>query len=48
MLGHLGEEDAAAGIMKAIDKSTGEGILPSDLGGNYMTDEIASAIIKNL
>jgi tartrate dehydrogenase/decarboxylase/D-malate dehydrogenase len=48
MLGHLGEEDAAAGIMKAIDKSTTEGILPSDLGGNYKTDEIASAIIKNL
>lgn len=48
MLGHLGEEDAAAGILKAIDQTTTEGILPSDLGGNYMTDEIASAIIKNL
>ncbi|MBN2632288.1 MAG: hypothetical protein JXR66_01950 [Bacteroidales bacterium] len=48
MIAHLGEADAAAGIIAAADKSTSQGFLPADLGGNYSTDEITSAVIKNL
>lgn len=48
MLEHLGEKDAAAGVIKAMDISATKGILSADLGGNYKTDEIASAVIKNL
>jgi len=48
MLEHLGESEAAALVMNAMDKSALDGILPVDLGGNYSTDEIAGSVIKNL
>ncbi len=48
MLEHLGENEAATAIMKAMDKATQQGILPVDLGGKAKTREIAQAIIQNL
>jgi len=48
MLEHLGENESAVKLMIALDKSTSGGILPVDLGGNYSTDEITNAVIKNL
>jgi tartrate dehydrogenase/decarboxylase/D-malate dehydrogenase len=48
MLEHLGEKNASETLLKAMDKSTLNGILPVDLGGNYSTDEIASEVIRNL
>ncbi|MFD1316386.1 isocitrate/isopropylmalate dehydrogenase family protein [Namhaeicola litoreus] len=48
MLEHLGETVAAEKIMTAIDKSTQQGVLTRDLGGNAGTLEVAAAVIKNL
>ncbi|SHI31054.1 tartrate dehydrogenase [Algibacter luteus] len=48
MLEHLGEIEAANNIMDAIDKSTQQGVLTKDLGGNAGTKEVADAVIKNL
>lgn len=48
MLEHLGETEAAQNIMDAIDKSTSEGVLTIDLGGNAKTSDVADAVIKNL
>ena len=48
MLEHLGETEAANGIMAAIDKSTSQGVLTVDLGGTASTVDVANAIIANL
>ena len=48
MLEHLGETEAAAAIMTAIDKTTSAGVLTVDLKGTASTSEIADAVIKNL
>jgi len=48
MLEHLGEIEAATAIMKAIDKSTEQGVLTVDLKGSASTSEVADAVIKNL
>lgn len=48
MLEHLNEKRAAQNIMEAIDKTTKNGILTSDLGGKYKTNEIADNIINYL
>ena len=48
MLEHLGEKEAADDIMKAVDKSTSEGVLTVDLGGTAKTSDVADAVIKNL
>lgn len=48
MLEHLGEIEAANNIMAAIDKSTIQGVLTVDLGGNSSTKDVADAIIANL
>lgn len=48
MLDHLGETPGAKQIMNAIDKTTSEGILTVDLGGNARTNDIADAIITRL
>jgi len=46
MLEHLGNR-SRAGVVKAMDRSTLDGILPVDLGGNYSTDGIAESVIRN-
>ncbi len=48
MLEHLGETEASANIMKAMDQATGNGYLSVDLGGKYGCEEIAQAVIKYL
>ncbi|WP_298346126.1 isocitrate/isopropylmalate family dehydrogenase [uncultured Algibacter sp.] len=48
MLEHLGEVEAANNIMKAIDKSTSNGVLTVDLGGNASTSDVADSVIANL
>ena len=48
MLEHLGEAEAAAQIVKAIELTLQQGVLPVDLGGSAKTIEIATAVIKNL
>ncbi len=48
MLEHLGEVDAANAIMAAIDKTTSQGVLTVDLGGNAKTKDVADAVIANL
>lgn len=48
MMEHLGEHEAAAGIMAATDRTTMAGVLSVDLGGVASTDEIAKTVIANL
>jgi tartrate dehydrogenase/decarboxylase/D-malate dehydrogenase len=48
MLEHLGEQQAADDIVKAIETTVAAGMLPVDLGGSAGTDEIADSVIKNL
>lgn len=48
MLEHLGENDAAENIMKAIDAATSDGFLTAELGGNSSTTAIAQAVIDRL
>jgi len=49
MLDHLGESEGADLIVRAIEKTTREGlILTRDLGGEASTKEATQAIIKNL
>ena len=47
MLEHLGEEAAAANLMKAIEAVTAEGrTLPADLGGNAGTARVTEAVCE--
>jgi tartrate dehydrogenase/decarboxylase/D-malate dehydrogenase len=48
MLEHLGENEAARQLMNSIDKTTSDGILTPDLGGNETTDSVAQAVVKRL
>lgn len=48
MLEHLGEEAAAADLMKAIHKMTSSGLRTRDLGGSASTQEITQATIDAL
>ena len=48
MLDHLGENSAAAQIVKAVEAIIEQGILPVDLGGSAGTKEISDAIVKKL
>jgi len=48
MLDHLGEAKAAARLMKAIEKTTGKGVLTPDLGGKAKTKEVTRAVIDAL
>ena len=48
MLEHLGQQEAAQTIVRAIEKTVAQGVLPVDLGGSGGTVEITNAIVKNL
>jgi len=48
MLDHLGESKAAADIVRAIEATIQQGVLPADLGGSAKTAEVAQAVIRNL
>ncbi|MBO1076878.1 tartrate dehydrogenase [Roseomonas marmotae] len=44
MLEHLGEPEAAARLMRAVERVTGAGILTPDLGGKATTKEVTEAV----
>ena len=49
MLGHLGYDEAARAIEKAIEMVTGDqGIKTPDLGGSATTEDVGNAIIAAL
>jgi tartrate dehydrogenase/decarboxylase/D-malate dehydrogenase len=48
MLEHLGRQKAAESIVRAIEMTVGQGVLPVDLGGSAKTVEIAEVIVRNL
>jgi len=45
MLDHLGEADAAARLMKAIEDVCAQGIMTADVGGSATTREVTEAVI---
>ncbi|MDY0884733.1 tartrate dehydrogenase [Dongia soli] len=45
MLDHLGEAEAAARLMRAVERVTGAGILTPDVGGKATTKEVTAAVI---
>lgn len=44
MLEHLGEIQAAAHLMQAVERVTGAGILTPDVGGTATTEEVTAAV----
>ena len=48
MLDHLGLPDEAARVMRAIEATTGAGVLTPDLGGKATTREVGDAVLANL
>jgi tartrate dehydrogenase/decarboxylase/D-malate dehydrogenase len=48
MLDHLGLSDEAARIMRAIEQTTGSGVLTPDLGGTARTPQVTEAILGYL
>jgi tartrate dehydrogenase/decarboxylase / D-malate dehydrogenase len=48
MLDHLGLGDEAARVMRALEETTGAGILSPDLGGAATTREVGEAILARL
>jgi tartrate dehydrogenase/decarboxylase/D-malate dehydrogenase len=48
MLEHFGLADDAARLQKAIEVTTGAGVLTPDVGGTATTDQVTSAIIDHL
>ncbi|AOB32962.1 tartrate dehydrogenase [Bordetella sp. H567] len=48
MLDHLGEPDAAARLMKAIESVTAARVFTPDLGGNATTAEVTRAVLTAL
>jgi tartrate dehydrogenase/decarboxylase/D-malate dehydrogenase len=49
MMEHLGEEAAAANLMKAIENVTAAGnVLPRDLGGNASTEQVTEAVLREV
>ena len=48
MLDHLGLADEAARVMRAIEATTGAGLLTPDLGGTCTTRQVTDAILGHL
>ena len=48
MLEHLGWKQAAECIVRAIEATVRQGVLPVDLGGVAKTSDITNAVVKNL
>lgn len=46
MLEHLGEAQAAARLMEAVEKVTAEGVITPDIGGTAMTQEVTDAVCE--
>ncbi|OAI43442.1 tartrate dehydrogenase [Verrucomicrobia bacterium SCGC AG-212-E04] len=48
LLDHLGEKNAAARLMAAIEKTTADGVFTPDLGGKAKTRDVTQAVIDSL
>jgi tartrate dehydrogenase/decarboxylase / D-malate dehydrogenase len=48
MLDHLGLPGQAVRLRKAVDATTGSGVLTRDVGGSATTGQVVAAIISNL
>src|SRR5271154_1519220 len=46
MLDHLGESDASARLMRAVEQVTGAGILTPDVGGSATTKDVTAAVVE--
>jgi tartrate dehydrogenase/decarboxylase/D-malate dehydrogenase len=44
MLDHLGEDEAAAGVMAAVERAMAAGVRTSDLGGSASTEDMVRAV----
>jgi tartrate dehydrogenase/decarboxylase/D-malate dehydrogenase len=45
MLDHLGEPDASARLMRAVEKVCEAGIITPDVGGKATTKEVTDAVV---
>jgi tartrate dehydrogenase/decarboxylase / D-malate dehydrogenase len=48
MLEHLGEKEAADRIVRAVEKTTQDGVLTVDLGGTAKTADVGNCVIQNV
>ena len=48
MLEHLGEADAAARVMRAVEQVCADGVLTPDVGGTATTREVTDAVIERI
>ncbi|NHU84309.1 tartrate dehydrogenase [Kocuria sp. JC486] len=48
MLDHLGERDAAAAVLEAIESTLATGELTPDMGGSATTESLGSAVVRAL
>lgn len=48
MLEHLGLKEAAESIVRAIEMTVAQGVLPVDLGGSAKSTDIADTVVRNL
>jgi tartrate dehydrogenase/decarboxylase/D-malate dehydrogenase len=48
MLAHLGCEEAAGGVLAAVDAALADGVLTADLGGSAGTGEMGDAVVERL
>src|SRR5215475_9365070 len=46
MLDHLGESEASARLMRAVEKVTGAGITTPDVGGSAKTKDVTAAVVE--
>ena len=46
MLDHLGEAEASARLMRAVEQVTGAGITTPDVGGTATTKDVTEAVVE--
>jgi len=48
LLEHVGEREAAAAVLRAIERSIRDGVLTRDMGGHYRTDQVGEYIAQSV
>jgi tartrate dehydrogenase/decarboxylase/D-malate dehydrogenase len=48
MLDHLGEQESAARLMRAVEAVCRDGVLTRDLGGAAATGAVGDAVVERL
>ena len=48
MLEHLGEDEAAGLVMRALEKTVQDGVLTADVGGKAKTAEVGNRVMQNV